>query len=172
MHPACHRGGNQKTQTQAIRTNINKARKHPAGALRDDDRSGGQSATRESPETANNLIPLVPYKGRGRFPAHEEDCVCLPSGSVGSFLGKAMSTTDFWNIVNKQANKQTNKPCRCPGMRFRGGQLLITTGGVLWGGHQLASVQHKKYPAGPRQPPHMYFRHVTVQFLHRGPCPS
>ena len=46
-------------------------------------------------------------------------------------------------------------PCRCPGMRFRGAQLLITTG-VLWGGHQLASVQHKKCPAGPRQPPHTY----------------
>ena len=36
-------------------------------------------------------------------------------------------------------------------MRFRGGQLLITTS-VLWGGHQLASVQHKKCPAGPRRP--------------------
>ena len=44
----------------------------------------------------------------GRFPAHEEDRLCLPSGSVGSFLGKATSTTDYWNTV-KQTNKQTNK---------------------------------------------------------------
>ena len=51
---------------------------------------------------------LAPCKERGRFPAHEEDCVCLPSGSVGSILGKAMSTTDFWNTV-KQTNKQTNR---------------------------------------------------------------
>ena len=52
--------------------------------------------------------PLAPCKGRGRFPAHEEDCLCLPSGSVGSILGKAMSATDFWNTV-KPTNKQTNK---------------------------------------------------------------
>ena len=33
MHPACHRGGNQKTQTQAIKISINEAGIHPAGAL-------------------------------------------------------------------------------------------------------------------------------------------
>ena len=46
-------------------------------------------------------------KGRGRFPAHEEEHLCLPTGSVGSILGKATSTTDYWNTV-KQTNKQTN----------------------------------------------------------------
>ena len=49
-------------------------------------------------------IPLVPCKGRGRFPAHKEDRLCLPSGSVGPILGKATSTTDYWNTVNKQTN--------------------------------------------------------------------
>ena len=53
-------------------------------------------------------IPLAPCKGRGRFPAHKEHRLCLPSGSVGSILGKVASTTDYWNTV-KQANKQTNK---------------------------------------------------------------
>ena len=33
MHPACHRGGNQKSQTQAIKISINEAGIHPAGAL-------------------------------------------------------------------------------------------------------------------------------------------
>ena len=73
---------------------------------RDDDRPGGQSATRESPETAKS--PLAPCKGRGRFPTHEEERLCLPSGSVGSILGKATSTTDYWNTV-KQTNKQASK---------------------------------------------------------------
>ena len=38
-------------------------------------------------------IPLAPCKGRGRFPAHEEDRLCLPLDSVGPFLGKAVSIT-------------------------------------------------------------------------------
>ena len=37
---------------------------------------------------------------------HEEDHLCLPSGSAGSFLGKATSTTDYWSTAN-QTNKQT-----------------------------------------------------------------
>ena len=39
--------------------------------------------------------------------AHKENCLCLPSGSVGSLLGKATSTADYWSTVN-QTNKQTN----------------------------------------------------------------
>ena len=42
----------------------------------------------------------------GLRPAHKEDRLCLTSGSVGSILGKALSTTDYWNTV-KQTNKQT-----------------------------------------------------------------
>ena len=122
---------------------------------RDDDRWGGRSATRKSPEAAYSRVrlfyfsqtrgrmlkpdstysqpnmpsregtmidwvaslqparapkqqfPLAPCKGRGRFPAHEEDLVCLPPGSVGSILGKAMSTTDYPNTVKQTNNKQT-----------------------------------------------------------------
>ena len=67
-----------------------------------------RAASLQPARAPKQQIPLAPCKGRGRFPAHEEDRVCLPSGSVGSILGKAMSTTDFWNTVN-QTNKQTNK---------------------------------------------------------------
>ena len=56
-------------------------------------------------------------------PAHEEERLCLPTGSVGSILGKATSTTDHRNTVN-QTNKQTNKQaslismtCLCPTSR-------------------------------------------------------
>ena len=59
-------------------------------------------------DQAASLQPARPHKGRGRFLVHEEDRVCLPSGSVGSILGKVTSTTDYWNTV-KQTNKQTNK---------------------------------------------------------------
>ena len=47
-----------------------------------------------------------------RCPCTEEDRLCLPSGSVGTILGKAMSTgtTDYWNTVNKQT---TNNPPAC-----------------------------------------------------------
>ena len=67
-----------------------------------------RAASLQPARAPKQQIPLAPCKGRGRFPAHEEDRLCLPSGSVGSFLGKATSTTDYWNTVN-QTNKQTNK---------------------------------------------------------------
>ena len=63
-----------------------------------------RAASLQPARAPKQQIPLAPCKGRGRFPAHEEDRLCLPSGSVGSFLGKATSTTDYWNTVN-----QTNK---------------------------------------------------------------
>ena len=69
-----------------------------------------RAASLQPARAPKQQIPLAPCKGRGRFPAHEEDRLCLPSGSVGSFLGKATSTTDYWNTVN-QTNKQTNKLC-------------------------------------------------------------
>ena len=68
-----------------------------------------RAASLQPARAPKQQIPLAPCKGRGRFPAHEEDRLCLPSGSVGSILGKATSTTDYWNTV-KQTNKQTNKP--------------------------------------------------------------
>ena len=67
-----------------------------------------RAASLQPARAPKQQIPLAPCKGRGRFPAHEEDRVCLPSSSVGSILGKATSTTDYWNTV-KQTNKQTNK---------------------------------------------------------------
>ena len=67
-----------------------------------------RAASLQPARAPKQQIPLAPCKGRGRFPAHEEDRLCLPTGSVGSILGKATSTTDFWNTV-KQTNKQTNK---------------------------------------------------------------
>ena len=69
-----------------------------------------RAASLQPARAPKQQIPLAPCKGRGRFPAHEEDRLCLPTGSVGSFLGKATSTTDYWNTV-KQTNKQTNKLC-------------------------------------------------------------
>ena len=66
-----------------------------------------RAASLQPARAPKQQIPLAPCKGRGRFPAHEEDRLCLPSGSVGSFLGKATSTTDYWNTVN-QTNEQTN----------------------------------------------------------------
>ena len=63
-------------------------------------------------DQAASLQPARPHKGRGRFLVHEEDRVCLPSGSVGSILGKVTSTTDYWNTMN-QTNKQTiNQPLK------------------------------------------------------------
>ena len=67
-----------------------------------------RAASLQPARAPKQQIPLAPCKGRGRFPAHEEDRLCLPTGSVGSILGKATSTTDYWNTVN-QTNKQTNK---------------------------------------------------------------
>ena len=67
-----------------------------------------RAASLQPARAPKQQIPLAPCKGRGRFPAHEEDRVCLPSGSVGSILGKATSTTDYRNTVN-QTNKQTNR---------------------------------------------------------------
>ena len=67
-----------------------------------------RAASLQPARAPKQQIPRAPCKGRGRFPAHEEDRVCLPTGSAGSILGKATSTTDFWNTV-KQTNKQTNK---------------------------------------------------------------
>ena len=67
-----------------------------------------QVASLQPMRALKQQIPLVPRKGRGQFPAHEEDRLCLPSGSTGSILGKVMSTTDYWNTM-KQTNKQTNK---------------------------------------------------------------
>ena len=67
-----------------------------------------RAASLQPARAPKQQIPLAPCKGRGRFPAHEEDRLCLPSGSVGSILGKATSTTDYRNTVN-QTNKQTNK---------------------------------------------------------------
>ena len=29
-------------------------------------------------------IPLAPYQGRGRYPAHEKDRVCLPLKDIGA----------------------------------------------------------------------------------------
>ena len=66
-----------------------------------------RAASLQPARAPKQQIPLAPCKGRGRFPGHEEDRLCLPTGSVGSLLGKAMSTTDYWNTVN-QTNKQTN----------------------------------------------------------------
>ena len=67
-----------------------------------------QAASLQPVRALKQQIPQAPCKGRGQFLVHKQDHICLPSGSVGSFLGKAMSTTDFWNTV-KQTNKQTNK---------------------------------------------------------------
>ena len=67
-----------------------------------------RAASLQPPRAPKQQIPLAPCKGRGRFPAHEEERLCLPTGSAGSILGKATSTTDYWNTVN-QTNKQTNK---------------------------------------------------------------
>ena len=66
-----------------------------------------RAASLQPARAPKQQIPLAPCKGRGRFPAHEEERLCLPTGSVGSILGKATSTTDYWNTVN-QTNKQTN----------------------------------------------------------------
>ena len=69
-----------------------------------------RAASLQPARAPKQQIPLAPCKGRGRFPAHEEDRLCLPSGSVGSILGKATSTTDDRNTVN-QTNKQTKGGC-------------------------------------------------------------
>ena len=68
-----------------------------------------RAASLQPARAPKQQIPLAPCKGRGRFPAHEEERLCLPTGSVGSILGKATSTTDYWNTVN-QTNKQTSSP--------------------------------------------------------------
>ena len=73
-----------------------------------------RAASLQPARAPKQQIPLAPCKGRGRFPAHKEDRVCLPSGSVGSILGKATSTTDYWNTVN-QTNKQTKVASICAG---------------------------------------------------------
>ena len=65
-----------------------------------------RAASLQPARAPKQQIPLAPCKGRGRFPAHEEERLCLPTGSVGPILGKATSTTDLWNTV-KQTNKQT-----------------------------------------------------------------
>ena len=67
-----------------------------------------RAASLQPARAPKQQIPLAPCKGRGRFPAHEEDRLCLPTGSVGSILGKATSTADYWNTV-KQTNKQTDR---------------------------------------------------------------
>ena len=59
------------------------------------------------PANCRRQIPLAFCRGGGRFPAPKEGRLCLPSGSAGSLLGKATSTTNYWNTV-KQTNKQTN----------------------------------------------------------------
>ena len=68
-----------------------------------------QAASLQPMRALKQQIPLAPCKGGGQFPVHKEDHVCLPLGSVGSILGKAMSTADYWNTVNKKTKKQTNK---------------------------------------------------------------
>ena len=54
-----------------------------------------RAASLQPARAPKQQIPLAPCKGRGRFPAHEEDRLCLPSGSVGSILGKVTSTMDY-----------------------------------------------------------------------------
>ena len=52
--------------------------------------------------------PAKPAKGRGRYLEPEEDRACLlPSGSAGSILGEATSTTGQLEPL-KQTNKQAN----------------------------------------------------------------
>ena len=84
-----------------------------------------QVASLQPVRAPKQQVPLAPYKGRGWFLAHEEDRICLPSGSVG----KVTSTTDHWNTV-KCTNKQTNKPLgRCgshPRRAFCGGCVHVT----------------------------------------------
>ena len=75
-----------------------------------------RAASLQPARAPKQQIPLAPCKGRGRFPAHEEDRLCLPSGSAGSFLGKATSTTDYRSTVN-QTNKQTNNSAACGDMK-------------------------------------------------------
>ena len=75
-----------------------------------------RAASLQPARAPKQQIPLAPCKGRGRFPAHEEERLCLPTGSVGSILGKATSTTDFWNTV-KQTNKQS--PCSTKSVRMK-----------------------------------------------------
>ena len=36
-----------------------------------------------------------------------QECLCLPSGNVGSILGKATSITDYWSTVKQTTNKQS-----------------------------------------------------------------
>ena len=89
-----------------IKLNFNKHSKKSASPSTQIDQAASLQPTR----ALKLQIPLALCKGRGHFPAHEEDHACLPSGSIGSILGKAMSATDFWNTMNKQTNKQTNHP--------------------------------------------------------------
>ena len=71
------------------------------------DRAASLQPARAPKHHANSPDP--PCEGRGRYPEPEEERVCLPSGSVGSILGKAMSTTGQLESV-KQTNKQTKPP--------------------------------------------------------------
>ena len=77
-----------------------------------------RAASLQPARAPKQQIPLAPCKGRGRFPAHEEERLCLPTGSVGSILGKATSTTDYRNTVN-QTNKQTNPRCTLGGAGWK-----------------------------------------------------
>jgi hypothetical protein len=103
-----------------------------------------RAASLQPARAPKQQIPLAPCKGRGRFPAHEEERLCLPTGSVGSILGKATSTTDFWNTV-KQTNKQTN-PLRCV---FSGHDRGLQFAGANWSGPPRTKEKTKRRCKGP-----------------------
>ena len=91
-----------------------------------------RAASLQPARAPKQQIPLAPCKGRGRFPAHEEERLCLPTGSVGSILGKATSTTDFWNTV-KQTNKQTRPQTFLQ-------ERANTAGGLLQRGFEVSEL--------------------------------
>ena len=104
-----------------------------------------RAASLQPARAPKQQIPLAPGKGRGRFPAHEEDRLCLPTGSVGSFLGKVTSTTDYWNTL-KQTKKQKNKPVRPPRVP------IVSTAGGLGGCRGPNFNGNSPFPAIVRSP--------------------
>ena len=72
-------------------------------------------------QASTSIQPIWPWGGQPRvqhrsavlmsvsphFPAHEEDRLCLPTGSVGPILGKVTSTTDYQNTINQTKQNKT-----------------------------------------------------------------
>ena len=87
------------------------AKTHTFFATKNFDRNGGPPPEPDHSWVGQSQLDF-PNQGRGRYPAHEKDRICLPlrpraSGSAGSILSRTM-LLQLPESVNEQTNKQTN----------------------------------------------------------------